>query len=49
MLLYPSLLNMPEYIRMCLYKEDSGYDFGPKYGKVPNMTGFSICEHFTAF
>ena len=49
MLLYPSLLNMTEYIRMCLYEEDSEYGLGPKYDKVPNMAGLSICDRFTAF
>ena len=41
---------MPEYVSMCLNKQDSEYASGPKicqsfeYGKIQNMTGFSICE-----
>ena len=37
---------MPEYAWMCLYKQDSEYALGPKYAKILNMTGFSICEAF---
>ena len=34
---------------MCLYKQDSGYTLGPKYVKIVNMDGFSICEHYAEF
>ena len=34
---------------MCLYKQDSEYTSGPKYAKILNMAGFSICESYTAF
>ena len=34
---------------MCLYKQDSEYASGPKYAKILNMAGFSICERYTAF
>ena len=43
MLLYLSLLNMPEYAWMYLNKQDSEYALGPKYAKILNMAGFSIC------
>ena len=33
---------------MCLNKQDSEYASGPKYAKILNMTGFSICERYTA-
>ena len=29
-----SLSNMPEHAWMCLYKQDSEYASGPKYGKI---------------
>ena len=31
---------MPEYAWMCLYKQDSEYDSGPKYTKTMNMTNY---------
>ena len=34
---------------MCLNKQDSEYALGPKYAKILNMAGFSICERYTAF
>ena len=34
---------------MCLYKQDSEYASGPKYAKILNMEGFSICERYIAF
>ena len=34
---------------MCLNKQNSEYTLGPKYAKILNMAGFSICEHYTAF
>ena len=39
---------MSEYNWMCLNKKDSEYASGPKYAKILNMTGFSICERYTA-
>ena len=35
-----SLLNMPEYVRWCLNKQDSEYALGPKYAKIFNMAKF---------
>ena len=29
---------------MCLNEQDSGYPLGPKYAKILNMAGFSICK-----
>ena len=40
---------MPEYAWMCLYKQDSKYASGPKYAKILNMAGFSVCDRYTAF
>ena len=40
---------MPEYAWMYLYKHDSDYALGPKYDKILNMAGFSICERYTVF
>ena len=40
---------MPKCAWMCLYKQDSGYTLGPKYVKIVNMDGFSICEHYAEF
>ena len=43
---------MPEYTKICLNKQDCEYALGPKYSKyakILNMTGFSICECYTAF
>ena len=34
---------------MWLYKQDSEYASGPKYAKILNMAGLSICEYYTAF
>ena len=34
---------------MCLYKQDSQYASGPKYAKILNMAGFSVCDRYTAF
>ena len=34
---------------MCLYKQDSEYASGPKYAKILNMAGFSVCDRYTAF
>ena len=39
-----SLLNMPEYVWMCLNKQDSEYASGPKYAKILNMTTFWIWD-----
>ena len=33
---------------MCLNKQDFEYASGPKYVKILNMAGFSICECYTA-
>ena len=44
-----SLLNMPEYVWMCLNKQDSEYISGPKYDKILNMRGVSISERYTTF
>ena len=38
-----------EYAWMCLYKQDSEYASGPKYAKILNMAGFSVCDRYTAF
>ena len=40
---------MPEYAWINLYKQDSEYALGPKYVKILNMAGFSICKRYTAF
>ena len=37
MLLQLSLLNMPEYASICLYKQDSEDASGPKYAKILTM------------
>ena len=37
------LLNMPENTSMCVYKQDSEYVSCPKFAKILNMAGFSIC------
>ena len=39
-----SLLNMPEYVRWCLNKQDSEYALGPKYAKILNMAKFWIWQ-----
>ena len=39
-----SLLNMPEYVWMCLNKQDSEYASGPKYAKILNITAFWIWD-----
>ena len=44
MLLYLSLLNMPEYAWMYLNKQDSEYALGPKYAKILNMAKFWIWQ-----
>ena len=31
---------------MCLNKQDSEYASGPKYGKILDMAGFSICSEY---
>ena len=49
MLFQLSLLNMSEYARMCLDKQDFIYGSSPKYAKILNMAGFSICERYMAF
>ena len=49
MLLQLSLLNVPEYAWMCQTKQDSGYASGPKYTKILNMAGFSLCDRYTEF
>ena len=36
-----------EYAWMCLNKQDSEYASGPKYAKILNMAGLSICEGYT--
>ena len=41
---------MPKYAWICLSKQDSEYASSPKYAKyakILNMTGFSICQHYT--
>ena len=42
-----------KYAWICLnlsrYEQDSEYTSGPKYAKILNVTGFSICERCTAF
>ena len=30
-------------------KQDPEYASGPKYAKVPNKAGFSICERYIAY
>ena len=40
---------MSECAWMRLYKQDFEYASGPKYAKILNMAGFSICERYTAF
>ena len=40
---------MSEYAWMSLYKKNSEYASGPKYPKILNMTGLSICELYTTF
>ena len=42
-----SSMNIPEYSWMVLYKQDSEYTSGPKYGKILN-DGFSICNRYAA-
>ena len=42
-------IKMPEYVWICLYEQDSEYTSGPKYAKILNVAGFSICERYTAF
>ena len=37
---------MSEYAWMCLNKQDSEYASGPKYGKILDMAGFSICSEY---
>ena len=32
-----------------LYKQDSEYALGLKYAKILNITGFSMCECYSAF
>ena len=44
---YQIYLNMPECCY--LYKQDSEYALGLKYAKILNMTGFSVCECYSAF
>ena len=39
---------MPKYVWMCLIKQDSEYAWGPKYARIMNMAGFSICELYAA-
>ena len=34
---------------MIIDKQNSEYASGPKYAKVLNVAGFSICERYTAF
>ena len=43
-----SLLDMPEYTWMCLYKQDSEYALSPKYAKILNMSSQygSVTQHF---
>ena len=40
---------MPEYVWMCLFKQDSEYVCGPKYAKIPSKAGFPLYELYTAF
>ena len=40
---------MPEYDWMCLNKQDSEYASDPKYAKILNMAGLSICDRYRAF
>ena len=40
MLLKLSLLNIPEYAWMCLYKQDFEYASSPKYAKILKMQSF---------
>ena len=40
---------MPEDAWMCQNRQNFEYAYEPKYGKVLNRTGFSICELYTAF
>ena len=40
---------MPEYVWMCLFKQDSEYVCGPKYAKIPSKAGFPLYERYTAF
>ena len=40
---------MPEYVWMCLNKQDSEDASGPKYAKILSMAGFAICKRYTAF
>ena len=44
MLLELSLLSIPEYAWMYLYKQDSEYASNPKYAKILNMTKFWIWQ-----
>ena len=39
---------MPEYAGICLNEQHSEYAWGPKYAKVLNVAGFSMCERYTA-
>ena len=41
-------MNMPEYAGICLNELHSEYAWGPKYAKVLNVAGFSMCERYTA-
>ena len=38
-----------EYAWICLNKQGFEYVSGSKYGKNLSMTGFSMCELYTAF
>ena len=33
---------MPEYVWMCLFKQDSEYVCDPKYAKIPSKAGFPL-------
>ena len=44
MLLLLSLLNMTEYVWICLNKQDFEYALCPKYNKCLNMTKFWIWQ-----
>ena len=44
-----SLLNMLEHAWMYLVKQDCECTLGPKYSKILDMTGFSICKRYTTF